>query len=164
MARSLKIRRPRVNEQRKLEESLRDDLSPQQLRRAQVILLYGEGWAGVDIAAALHVHPVTVYQDLRQFAAHGVRSVSATARRGRPPAFTAAQKQLVWQFMDGSPIEQGLPFARWSLRRLCAHLIKERVVPRVSPETVRQWLKKGASTSPAFDAKSSAMTRSDWSS
>lgn len=160
MARSLKIRKPRGNEQRKLEHSLHEDLSPPQLRRAQAILLYGEGWAGVDIAAALHVHPVTVYQDLRQFAAHGLPCVSATTRRGRPALFTAAQAQLARQLVDGSPIEQGLPFARWSVRRLCDYLIKERVVRRVSRETVRQWLKKGASTSPASGANSSATTRS----
>ncbi|MGH9945488.1 MAG: helix-turn-helix domain-containing protein [Pyrinomonadaceae bacterium] len=159
MGRSLKIRKPRVNQQRKLEESLRDDLAPQQLRRAQAILLYGEGWAGIDIAAALHAHPATIYQDLRHFAAQGLQCLSATTRRGRPPTFTAAQEQLVWQLMDSSPIEQGLPFARWSLRRLRDYLIKERVVARVSRETVRQWLKKGASTSPACGAKSSAATR-----
>ncbi len=57
MARSLKVRTPRLAEFRKLDQLLCAELHPRQQRRAQVILLYGEGLSGVDIAAALSRSP-----------------------------------------------------------------------------------------------------------
>ena len=43
MSRSLKVRKPQRTELQKLNGLLCQDLHPQQLRRAQAILLYGEG-------------------------------------------------------------------------------------------------------------------------
>ena len=57
MARFLKIHQPRAQELRKLNRLVADDLHPRSRRCAQVIVLYGEGLQGVDIAATLRVHP-----------------------------------------------------------------------------------------------------------
>ncbi len=55
MARSLNIRKPRTSELRKLDTLLAEDLHLQQRRRAQAILLYGEGLSSVEFAAARRV-------------------------------------------------------------------------------------------------------------
>jgi hypothetical protein len=49
-----------------------------------------------------------------------------------------------------------LPFARWSLAKLRAYLIRHRVVQAISREHLRRVLKKGGSGCGGFVASSSA--------
>lgn len=160
MSRSLKVRKPRRTELRKLDGLLCEDLHPQQLRRAQALLLYGEGLCGVEIAAALGAHPLTIYADLRAFARNGLRCLQPPAHGGQPKQLTAAQEALICRLADGSPIDLGRPFSRWTLQKLRAYLLKERIVTHISREHLRRVLKKGGCMLPASGAKSSATTRS----
>ncbi len=159
MARSLKVRKPRRGELSKLDHLLCAQLHPRQHRRAQAILLYGEGLSGVAIAAALHVHPLTVYADLQAFARSGLQCLQPPRHGGPAKLLSAAQEALICHLADQSPLEVGRPFSRWTLANLRAHLIKERVVKRISREQVRRVLQKGGCTLPASAAKSSVTTR-----
>jgi transposase len=157
MSRSLKVRKPQRTELQKLNGLLCQDLHPQQLRRAQAILLYGEGLSGVDIAAALAAHPLTIYADLWAFASDGLQCLVPPPHGGQPKQLTPAQEAYICQLALGSPIDLGRPFSRWTLATLRAYLLKERVVSHISREQVRRVLKKGACALPAASAKSSAM-------
>jgi transposase len=160
MSRSLKIRKPRRTELRKLDGLLCQDLHPRQLRRAHAILLYGEGLAGVDIAAALGAHPLTIYADLRAFASGGLRCLQPPAHGGQSKQLTAAQEARICQLAASSPVDLGRPFSRWTLQKLRAYLLKERIVAHISREHLRRVLQKGGCTLRASNAKSSAVTRS----
>ena len=160
MARSLKVRTPRLAEFRKLDQLLCDELHPRQQRRAQAILLYGEGLSGVDIAASLGAHPLTIYADLRAFAAAGLGCLQPPRTGGPAKLLSQEQEARICRLAEASPIDLGLPFSRWTLRRLRAHLVRERIVPRISREHLRRVLRKGGCASPASNAKSSAATRS----
>ena len=160
MARSLKVRKPRPTELRKLDGLLCQDLHPQQLRRAQAILLYGEGLCGVDIASALQAHPLTIYADLRAFARSGLQCLAPPSHGGQPKQLSAAQEAHICQLAVGSPIDVGRPFSRWTLAKLRAYLLKERIVAHISREQVRRVLEKGGCTLLASSAKSSATTHS----
>lgn len=160
MARSLKIRPPRLTEFRKLDQLLCAELHPRQQRRAQAILLYGEGLSGVDIAAALGAHPLTVYADLHAFAASGLGCLQQPRTGGPAKLLNQEQEARICRLAETSPIDLGLPFSRWTLRRLRAYLVRERIVPKISREHLRRVLQKGGCTSPASGAKSSATTRS----
>lgn len=160
MSRSLKVSRPRRTELRKLNGLLCQDLHPQQLRRAQAILLYGEGLSGVDIASALAAHPLTIYADLRAFAQNGLQCLEPPQHGGQPKQLTAMQEAYICQLATCSPVDLGQPFSRWTLAKLRAYLLKERVVSHISREQVRRVLRKGGCTLPASNAKSSAATRS----
>jgi transposase len=160
MSRSLKVRKPRRTELRKLDRLLCEDLHPRQLRRAQTVLLYGEGLNGVDIAAALGAHPLTIYADLRSFAASGLRCLQPPPHGGQPKQLSAAQEAHICRLADCSPVDLGRPFSRWTLAKLRAYLLKERVVAHISREHLRRVLRKGGCTSPASGARSQAPTRS----
>ena len=138
MARSLKVRTPRPAEFRKLDQLLDAELHPRQRRRAQVILLHGEGVSGVDMAAALAVHPLTVYADLRAFAAAGLGCLQPPRTSGPAKLLDREQESRICRLAEGSPIDLGLPFSRWTLRRLRAYLVKERIVPHISREHLRR--------------------------
>lgn len=153
MARSLTTRKPNAAQIRKLHLLLTHDLHPQQRRRAQVLLLYAEGLTAVDIAAALKIHPQTVYQDLRAFEQSGLDSL-------RPPPTGGAQKQIssqqqadILRLAQLQPVDLGLPHGRWSLTNLQDYLVKKRIIKRISREHLRRLLKKGASDSSASSAK-----------
>jgi transposase len=160
MARSLNIRTPRLAEFRKLDQLLCAELHPRQHRRAQAVLLHGQGLSGVDIAAALGVHPLTIYADLRAFAAAGLGCLQPPRRGGPAKLLDPEQEARICHLAEASPIDLGLPFSRWTLRRLRAYLIKERVVGRISREHLRRVLRKGGCATPASSARSLAATRS----
>lgn len=145
MARSLKIRKPRSAEIRKIEHMLAQDLHPKSQRRAYAILLYGEGLSGVDIAAALHVGPLTIYQDLRAFAQQGLVCLKPPPTGGPLKQLDETQEAEILRLAQLSPIDLGLPFSRWSLSKLRDYLQQQRLVKRISREHLRRVLKKGAS-------------------
>jgi transposase len=162
MARSLKVRRLRASERRKLEKMLTGDLHPQQRRRAQVLLLYSEGLTGVEIAAGLQFHPQTVYQDLRAFAQEGLAALQPPARGGAAKQLTIEQEAEIGRLAELSPIEVGQPYGRWSLANLRAYLLKARIVKQISREHLRRVLKKGGCASAECNANLSAPIPSDW--
>ena len=154
MARSLTTRKPTAAQIRKLHLLLSQDLHPQQRRRAQVLLLYAEGLSAVDIAASLHCHPQTVYQDLRAFAQSGLDSLRPPPRGGTQRQISRQQESEILRLAQLQPVEVGLPFGRWSLTNLQNYLIKKRIIKRISREHLRRLLKKGGSDLFALSAKS----------
>src|SRR5262245_14572372 len=162
MARSLKVRKLRADERCKLEKMLTEDLHPQQQRRAQTLLLHSEGLNVVEIAAGLRSHPQTIYQDLRAFAQEGLGCLRPPATGGAAKRITAQQEAEIQRLADLPPIEVGQPYGRWSLAKLCAYLLRARIVKRISLEHLRRVLKKGGCASAGVSANSSALTHSGW--
>ena len=153
MARSLKIKSPSSSELHQLNQLLCQDLTRQVHRRAQAILLYGEGLTGVEIAKSVNAHPLTIYQDLRLFDKHGLACLQNTKRRGREKQLTDDQEQRICRLAEQSPIELGQAFSWWSLSKLRRYLIKERIVRQISREHLRRVLKKGGCVLPVSVAK-----------
>ena len=154
MARSLTTRKPTAAQIRKLHLLLAQVLHPQQRRRAQILLLYAEGFNAVDIAAALQVHPQTVYQDLWAFEQSGLASLRPPPTGGAQKLFSPQQEAEILRMAQLQPVDVGLPFGRWSLANLRDYLVKKRIVKCISREHLRRMLKKGASDSFASSAKS----------
>ena len=147
MSRSLKTRKPRTSELRKLEQLLSEEAYPPQLRRAQVLLLYAEGLSAVEIAAALQVHPQTVYRDLSAFAQTGLACLHGASSRGAQKQISAEQEAEILRLAQLQPVDLGLPHGRWSLANLRDYLLKKRILKSISREHLRRLLKKGAPAS-----------------
>jgi len=81
-------------------------------------------------------------------------------RSGRTGSITQFQQAAICALAEQAPYELGLPYGRWSLRKLRDYLVAERIVATLSREHLRRLLKKGALPSDECSAKSSAMTRS----
>lgn len=161
MSRTLKVHRPTTAEVQQLSK-LTDQLDKaDQARRAEALLLYGMGLSPREIAAAQGVHPNTIYTDLRAFEQAGLAAVKQLRGSGRPARISAEQvKAIVW-LADHAPAVVGLPYGRWSVRKLQAYLVRQHIVKSIGRERVRQLLKKRSVLSPgAAQAHQSRSTTS----
>jgi hypothetical protein len=116
------------------------------LARARILLKADAGargprWTDVEIAEAVEVSARTVARTRAAFAAGGL---SAALHR-KPPArvyrrrlASADEARLVTLACSAPPAGH----ARWTLRLLAGRLVELEVVDGISPETVRQTLKK----------------------
>jgi hypothetical protein len=118
-------------------------------RRARILLHADTGVPGqrltdVEIAAAVAVEPRTVARVRAQFAREGLAATLARRPRAdrRPRRLDgAAEAQLLAVACTAAP--GGRP--RWTLRLLARRLVELEIVDGISPETVRQTLKKTTS-------------------
>jgi transposase len=159
MSRPLSVRKPSPAELRRVHQRLEEPLRPWQRRRAEVLLLRSADLPATAIARLLQVHVNTVYADLRDFARHGLSSLSRPRTVGAPPRLSQEQIATVWRLAAQSPTTLGLPFGRWTLAKLRDVLIREKAVKSISREHLRRVLKKGDIHSAASAASSSAPTR-----
>lgn len=106
----------------------------------------------------LQVHANTVYADLRDFARHGLSSLSRPRTVGAPPSLSGEQIATIHRVAGQPPTALGLPFGRWSLAKLREYLIRRRVVGAISREHLRRVLKKGGTPCAASSANSSVTT------
>jgi transposase len=158
MSRPLSVRKPSINELRRLHRWLEGPLQPWQRRRAEVLLLHAAGRPASAMAQLLQVHVNTVYADLRDFAQHGLSSLRRPRPVGAPPRLSQGQIDTIWRLASQPPTTLGLPFGRWTLAKLRDYLIRQRIVKAISREHLRRVLKKGGTPFVAFSASSSIPT------
>ena len=142
MTRSMKVRRPTTAEIRQLSQRLAGLPDQHQQRRAEALRLYGIGLNPLVIAQAQGVHVHTIYADLHAFEQAGVSAVTQLRPAGAPARLTPTQMAERVRLADQSPGEVGLPYSRWSLRKLSTYLVKKHIVKSIGPERLRQVLKK----------------------
>jgi transposase len=156
MSRPMTVRKPNADELHQLHHWLEQPLKSWQRRRAEVLLLYAADGSASAIAQLLQVHRNTVYADLRAFARHGLSALSRPRKLGAPPRLTRKQIASIWRLADCAPTTLGLPIGRWSLAKLRAYLLQQRIVKAISREHLRRVLKKGGTHSAASSGSSSA--------
>jgi len=142
MARLMKVRRPTTAEIRHLSKRILKLDDPRQRRRAEVLILFGMRLNPLEIAVAQGIHPNTVYKDLHAFAQLGLQAVEQLQDGGAPRRITTVQINEMVRLAEQSPQEVGLPYGRWSLRKLSAYLVKTHIVKSIGRERLRQLLKK----------------------
>jgi len=142
MARLMKVRRPKTSEIQQLCKRTVGLTDPHQQRRAEVLILYGMGLKPMEIAMSQGVHSNTVYKDLHVFEQLGLEAIAQLHHSGVPSRITARQESTMVRLAEQSPQEVGLPYGRWSLRKLSAYLIKKHIVKSIGRERLRQLLKK----------------------
>ncbi len=156
MSRSLRIRKPTLAEIRQLEIVRETTADRQVQRRAEVLLLWAVGLAGIEIAEALQAHRNTVYHDLDAFQQRGLACLYPSPVGGTPARITPAQLEKIWRLAECAPGEFNLPYGRWSLANFREFLTKkQRVLKRISREHLRRLLKKRIFDSAAWSASSS---------
>lgn len=110
------------------------------LKRAQVLLKVADGWTAAETAEAFDVSLSTVANVCRRFRAGGVAAVLLDKRQERRrAALTGAQlAHLVALACTDAPEGHD----HWTLRLLAGKAVELGYVTRISPETIRQALKK----------------------
>src|SRR4051794_34333370 len=133
-------------------------------RRAQMILLSAQGMDAARIAEVTFTSPDRVRDVIHNFNADGFESLYPRYRGGRPPKFSAAQREQIKRIALARPADHGRPFSTWSLSKLADYLVDKGVVEDISHERLRTMLREQgvsfqrlktwkASTDPDFEAK-----------
>ena len=141
------VRRPTAGEAQQISNRLLKITDVHQQRRAEALTLYGMGLSPAEIAQTQSVHINTIYKDLCAFKEFGSKAVVQLRPSGAPSRITKEQIEQIAKLADQSPQEVGLPYGRWTLRKLCAYLNKKRIVKTIGRERLRQLLKKRFSLS-----------------
>jgi transposase len=152
MSRRMTVRKPTPADFRRLNQRIEEAPTPRQQRRAHSLVLYYTGMNARDIAAALGVHPNTVYADLLAFGQRGWASIQEAAPQGAPAHLQEAQIQEARRIAEMSPIDLGEPYGHWSLATLRTYLIRHHILRDISREHLRQVLTKGAFNAAASNA------------
>jgi transposase len=103
-----------------------------------------EGWRDVEVAQALEVGVGTVYNTRQRFLAGGVEAVLQDKRQERQrQALTGEQiAHLIAIACSSAPTGHD----HWTLRLLAGKAVELGFVSSISPETIRQALKKTSSS------------------
>ncbi len=108
--------------------------------RARVLLKADEGCTDKAIAAALEVGPATVGRIRERFVERGLeQALREQPRPGQRRKLSGKQEAHVIAVACSTPPEGR---ARWTLRLLAGKVVELGFAPSISPETVRQMLKK----------------------
>jgi len=152
------------SEGKKLQTFLRHGKNRTLVRRAHVILLSEQGMRAQEIATTTYLNEEYVRRLLRRFNNEGLKLFTERPGRGRPREFAEETKAEIAEIAMCPPSLLRQPFTRWSLEKLRTYLIKTKVVPGISIETLRQILQEKRvsfqrtktwkeSNDPAFEAK-----------
>lgn len=124
--------------------------SAREITRARVLLLAQDGRRATDIARTLGVSRGTIYNVWKKYKAKGrpplVEALKEAPRSGRPLALDSRVAAKVTMIACSAPPEGR---ARWTLHLIADKLVTLGVTESISHESVRQLLKKTAS-SPGF--------------
>ena len=122
----------------------------QKVRRAQLLLKAdadGPAWTDVRIAEAYHCRVQTVENVRRALVTDGLEAALERKKRATPPTPPlldgVKEAQLIALRLGKPPAGYG----RWTLRLLADQLVELEIVDAISPETVRQTLKKPSALS-----------------
>jgi transposase len=121
------------------------------LTRARILLKAdqqerGPAWTDAEIADALEVALKTVFNIRRRWVEDGLESALERKRQGDPskPRKLDGKVEAKLVATCCGPPPKGR--AKWTLRLLAAKLVELEAVDSISPETVRQALKKTSSS------------------
>jgi hypothetical protein len=137
----------------------------QALRQRAEILLASVVYTPVQqIALIFRTDEAYVRKVIHAFNEHGFESLDPKVGTGRPKTFEPAIRERIVAIALAPPTTLGEPLTHWSLRRLRGYLLRRRVVPSISIETLRRILREKRvtfqrtrswkrSTDPQFEAK-----------
>ncbi len=119
------------------------------MRRAYMLLqadVNGPGWTDAQIAAAYHVRTRTVEKLRERLVTEGFEDALHGKQRAHPPTPPKldgeGEARLIAMRLGKPPMGYG----HWTLRLLAGQLVKLEIVTSISPETVRQTLKRDRMT------------------
>ena len=102
----------------------------------------GPNWTDVSIAQAFGCHSKTVHNIRKRFVEQGFSAALERQKQRRPSRKAKLDGEAQARLIALSCSQPPQGFAKWSLRLLASQLVELEIVESISPETVRQTLKK----------------------
>ena len=136
--------RPIINQEgnRLLRVLRRETGSVVSWRPAQMVLLSAQAMDAPQIARVTFTSEDRVRDVIHNFNADGFESLYPRYKGGRPPKFTAPQRDEIKRIALSRPEDRGQPFSTWSLSKLADFLVAEGVVEDISHEGLRVLLRE----------------------
>jgi transposase len=110
------------------------------LTRARILLKCAEGWRNSEIVEALDVSDQTIRNVQQRFRAGGVEGVLTDKRQEQRHQALSDEQAAHLIAITCSKVPDG--HDHWTVRMLAGKAVELGYVQRISPETVRQLLKK----------------------
>ena len=114
-----------------------------QVRRAKIVLAIASGEHQSSVAARLECDEATVWRACQRSRRGGLATLFADGRRGkpgRPPRISPVQRAQIVQLACLESIAKGLHITHWSSEDLARQAVADKIVPVISPATVRRIL------------------------
>jgi transposase len=113
-----------------------------EVQRARVLLLAHQHptWRNAEIARHVRCCVNTVQRWRQRW--HVTDRLHDTARPGRQRTFTPLERAQITALACSAPREYGKPWRRWSGEKLAQVAVEQQIVTRISPGTIRTWLRQ----------------------
>lgn len=111
-------------------------------KRATIILLSsGERYRVSEISDLVGMHASSIRYWIRRFNEEGMTALRPREARGWGARVDSNVRATLVQLAVTPPREMGLKFTVWTLRELRKYLIEQKIVEKISHETIRRILK-----------------------
>ncbi|CAN5910548.1 hypothetical protein BH23PLA1_BH23PLA1_17300 [soil metagenome] len=114
-----------------------------QVRRAKIVLAIAAGEHQSSVAARLECDESTVWRTCQRYRRGGLASSFADGRRdntGRPQQIAPVQRAQIVELACREPTAKGLHITHRSCEDLARQAVADKIVPAISPATVRRIL------------------------
>jgi len=114
-----------------------------QVQRAKIVVAISVGERQSSVAARLECDETTVWRACQRYRQGGLASLFADGRHGNaghPQQISPVQRAQIVELACLEPIAKGLHITHWSSEELARQAAADKIVPAVSPATVRRIL------------------------
>jgi transposase len=113
------------------------------VQRAKIILALAGGERPYSVATRLECDTATVWRACERYRRGGLASLFADGRQGnsgRPEHISPVQRAQIVALACLEPIAKGLHLTHWSSEDLAHQAVEDKILPAISPATVRRLL------------------------
>jgi transposase len=114
-----------------------------QVQRAKIVLAIAAGERPCSIAARLECDEATIWRACQRYRQDGLARLFADGRQGNaghPQLISPVQRAQIVELACLEPIAKGLHITHWSSDDLARQAVADKIVPAISPATVRRLL------------------------
>lgn len=114
-----------------------------QVQRAKIVLAIAAGERSCVVAARLECAAATVWRACQRYRQGGLECLFADGRHdnlGHPQQISPVQRAQIVELACLEPIAKGLHITHWSSEDLARQAVQDKIVPAISPATVRRIL------------------------
>jgi transposase len=114
-----------------------------QVQRAKIVLAIAAGERQGAVAARLECNQATVWRACERYRRNGLAGLFADGRQGNsghPQQISPVQRAQIVELACLEPVAKGLHITHWSSEDLARQAVADKIIPAISPATVRRIL------------------------
>lgn len=136
------VRKLTEEETQELEKATRSNNSFTK-EKAEIILQSAEGRRTSEICKKMQREKRSILEAIKKFNENGLTCLQRGKTTGPKPKFTDEQRAKIIEVVNTDPRKLNKIFTTWSLFKLKTYILENKIIEKISIETLRQILKKG---------------------